>query len=688
MLLLVMPTAISCKKDVDKQSLSNPAVQESSWSIEVDEPTQQFRGIYKKARSLQKKKDFTGAYDLYNVLDENYGLLHDFVLYQRSEVAKNIPNEASVITDLKELIQKYPDSPLVDLATYSLGQAYIRISDDINARKYFAETIKKYPHSDYAIASEYYLGELNAKTDETKAQAIENFRSYLKEAPDGKFAVNCADGLLKLVDASTLSSTDKQFIGLAYFHGGNYSSAIKYLKPVFNEHTWYALGKSYQLTGNKTEAINIFSKALNSYQGLDPEEIDNAVKATAVMKGSGFDAWNYTQKMYPKYADIALYFKAKKLYHNEALTYYRQVVEKFPDSRYAPESNWAIFWENYNKGNYEEAIKQARFHSKNYPDSKSLSRIVFWAGKAYEKKGDKNTAIAIYEKLIDNVQGDYYSYRAEGRLNELKYGKTDNMWKTEPTGYYYETTWQPPLPVTYKHIANKYSDKAAELIYLDDLESAKYLFKDNMEPLLEGYFHLKDGLISRSIVIIRENQNKHIINPPGNEKSWELLYPLHYSTIIKDNAYKNRLDPLLVQALAREESYFNPQALSSSNAKGLMQLIPSTAQAVANWEKLKSFSQYDLFKPEVNVRLGTRYLKYTHDTFNGNSMLAVASYNGGPGNVNKWIRTIPNADWDQFVENIPLDETRNYVRKVFRSYWAYREIYSGKPVLISKNKTQ
>ena len=325
---------------------------------------------------------------------------------------------------------------------------------------------------------------------------------------------------------------------------------------------------------------------------------------------------------------------------------------------------------------YDSAIAFGKNHVKKYPESKSTSRIVFWVAKAYERKGEKANAIKVYERLANKFLGDYYAYRATGRLNELKHNRTDKKWNTIPQGYSYNISWDSPMPESLEEISKQYGNKVAELLYLDDVDGASQILKDKANGRMQSYFNLRNGLNSRAIVVLRDNQTEEILLPPGQVKAWELLYPLHFSSIIKSNASKNSIDPLLVQALTREESYFNPQAVSCSNAKGLMQLMPATASSVAKWEKLPSFSQLDLFKPEVNIRLGSRYLGYTHKSFNGDSMLAVAAYNGGPGNVNKWLKTISKDDLDQFVENIPLDETRNYVRKVFRSYWAYRDIYA------------
>lgn len=677
LIILSIPTfAISCKKaGTNDLSKANAFEHKSTWKANVDENTNQLRKIYKKARDLENAKDYKTAYDLYNALDPSYGALIDFVLFHRAEVAKQIPDEASVIKDLKTIIEKYPDSPIVDLATYSLGQSYVRIKDDENAKKYFEQTIKQFPKTNYAIASEYYLGELCAKQPKELQQAIKYFAAYLKEAPDGSFSVNSAEALIKLVGTDKLTDEENQLIGLAYYHGGYYSSAINFLKNDFNESTWYALGKSYQITGQTQLAIDTFSRALNTFSKINPEEVDNAFKATALIKGNDVEAWEYCEKIFPNYADIGLYFKAQKVYDYQGKNLYKEIVTRFPNSRYAPEASWVVFWDLFNSGHYKEAIEHGRNHLKAYPTAQSSPRIVYWVGKAYERLAQKNNAITVYERLISHFPNNYYSYRADERLNELKYKKSDNLWKTIPAGYHYNSDWSPPLPIPYEEIANTFGDKLAELMYLDDIESANYILRKDLDPRIESYFQLRQGLKSKSIVVLRDKQQDFLKTLPGDEKAWELLYPLHFSDLIKINATKYTLDPLLVQALTREESYFNPQAISSSSAKGLMQLIPSTAQAVANWEKLPGFSQFDLFKPEINIRLGTRYLKYTHEKFAGNSMLAVAAYNGGPGNVSRWLGSISTDDWDQFVENIPLTETRNYVKKVFTSYWSYREIY-------------
>jgi soluble lytic murein transglycosylase len=123
----------------------------------------------------------------------------------------------------------------------------------------------------------------------------------------------------------------------------------------------------------------------------------------------------------------------------------------------------------------------------------------------------------------------------------------------------------------------------------------------------------------------------------------------------------------------RQESRFEPRIKSVVGATGLMQLMPETAAEVAAQVKLQ---KYQLENPDDNIRLGTWYLNSTHQTYQGNSMLAIASYNAGPGSVSQWLQTLNIQDADVFVETIPFDETQGYVKSVLENYWNYTRLYS------------
>ncbi|HEY9875159.1 MAG TPA: lytic transglycosylase domain-containing protein, partial [Candidatus Obscuribacterales bacterium] len=154
---------------------------------------------------------------------------------------------------------------------------------------------------------------------------------------------------------------------------------------------------------------------------------------------------------------------------------------------------------------------------------------------------------------------------------------------------------------------------------------------------------------------------------------WHALYPFPYMDLIKTWSEKRQLNPLLVVGLIRQESRFEPRIRSIAGAAGLMQLIPTTAASEA---KTNNLDKYALENPKDNIQLGTAYLDTTHRHYNNNSMLAVASYNAGPGNVSKWLKERGSLDSDQFVESIPFEETKGYVKNVFGNYWNYLRLYN------------
>ena len=127
----------------------------------------------------------------------------------------------------------------------------------------------------------------------------------------------------------------------------------------------------------------------------------------------------------------------------------------------------------------------------------------------------------------------------------------------------------------------------------------------------------------------------------------------------------------------RTESSYNTKAVSGVGARGLIQIMPATGRRIANHLNVANFSSEDLNEPGVNVRFAAWYFKFLRDHFKGNEALAIAAYNAGPEAVGRWIRQNPQLVVDEFLENIPFDETWAYVKKVIYAKDMYLRIYSG-----------
>jgi soluble lytic murein transglycosylase len=161
----------------------------------------------------------------------------------------------------------------------------------------------------------------------------------------------------------------------------------------------------------------------------------------------------------------------------------------------------------------------------------------------------------------------------------------------------------------------------------------------------------------------------------GGKWFMRFLYPLHYADTIKIEADRNGLDPMLVQAVVRVESRFNPSAKSSKGAIGLMQLMPETADWIAEKKGEHLPNTEELFKPEVNIRLGVSYLKDLLQEFDDSIPTALAAYNAGRGNVRRWLDV---KVWDgkpETLNNIPFPETRSYLERIYADWDWYHKLY-------------
>jgi soluble lytic murein transglycosylase len=156
---------------------------------------------------------------------------------------------------------------------------------------------------------------------------------------------------------------------------------------------------------------------------------------------------------------------------------------------------------------------------------------------------------------------------------------------------------------------------------------------------------------------------------------WHLLFPRPYWDDLVADAQKNGLDPYLVASLIRQESEFNPGAVSRANAYGLMQLLPSTARGMAKKEGIKKFNTGMLLDPAINLQLGTANLHAVLGRFGGQQEYALAAYNAGDVPVRQWLEGGVYKDVPEFVESIPYTETRDYVQAIVRNREMYKALY-------------
>jgi soluble lytic murein transglycosylase len=164
---------------------------------------------------------------------------------------------------------------------------------------------------------------------------------------------------------------------------------------------------------------------------------------------------------------------------------------------------------------------------------------------------------------------------------------------------------------------------------------------------------------------------------PLGEAVREITLPLRHEDIIRQQARDKGLDPALIAAVIYTESRFRDGQTSHAGAQGLMQITPATAQEIARKSGGTEFEIRDLSTAQVNISYGSWYLRYLLGRYAGNETLALAAYNGGEGNVDRWIDEAQQRERDLTIGEIPFPETRHYVRAVHDAHVQYRRSYAG-----------
>ncbi|MBN2693055.1 lytic transglycosylase domain-containing protein, partial [bacterium] len=199
---------------------------------------------------------------------------------------------------------------------------------------------------------------------------------------------------------------------------------------------------------------------------------------------------------------------------------------------------------------------------------------------------------------------------------------------------------------------------------------------DNMKMLLAKLYKLEEN-DTYAHWILHKGLNDNSYPSEDNFDYWSISFPIPFEKEVKESLKKLSIPEPLVYSIMRQESAFNPKAQSFSNAYGLMQLLYSTARVVKKGTNLKLYSYWSLFNPEINIPLGSTYLQNLMELFNNNLVYSSASYNAGEKRVEKWVKNFGNLPIDEFIENIPINQTRDYVKKVLTGYIAYEYLYQN-----------
>ncbi len=397
------------------------------------------------------------------------------------------------------------------------------------------------------------------------------------------------------------------------------------------------------------------------------------------------------------FADDGLFFAADSFLRagqlDEGVESLIELVNRYPTADFAPEALFKLFWVARGESQLDDAndyLAEIEHRWANADDSGELERAGYWRARIAEAQDRKNDAVALYAEIAREHPASYYGLISREKVDALD-PKVSETLRSETAA---PPTATDSFPLYAGPVAkDPQFQSAVELLRLGLTELVP------MEILSVDRTNLPGDslrLMVQVLALANEPRAAHGMTrlwlrrdlsgriSPENRSIWEIAYPNVFRDLVEASSESaDQLDPDLLQALMREESALDPKALSWAGALGLCQLMPATAAEVAGQLKLRHPTTAALLEPELNIQLGAKYLSGLVTRMKGAKPFALASYNAGESAVNRWRRANGDADVAEWVENIPLQETRNYVKRVLRSYATYKLLYA--PTDIAKS---
>jgi soluble lytic murein transglycosylase len=340
----------------------------------------------------------------------------------------------------------------------------------------------------------------------------------------------------------------------------------------------------------------------------------------------------------------------------EARTSYMRVAERYPNADVAPEARWRAGWVRYLAGDMGRAEQTFAGIAAR---SARRARVAgeYWRARALERLGRKREAQEQLAHVAEHHPTSYYAGLADERLGR-------NAAATPPppadAG---AATFPANLPGAHAERARLLAGLGFRHFARLELDAVDRSSAPRRE-LLQAYHAV--GAVDVALRLA------HAMRPRTGGPFREYLYPLGYWDTVRPAADARGIDPLLVLAVIRQESLFDPEALSPAGARGLMQLMPVTARRIGG-----DAAALRLEDPSNNVRLGVALLAQLIDHYGGSLVKALAAYNGGEDAVAKWEHRYAGRQPDEFVELISFRETRDYVKAVLRNHRVYRRLYAA-----------
>ncbi|HET6935392.1 MAG TPA: transglycosylase SLT domain-containing protein [Candidatus Angelobacter sp.] len=636
-------------------------------------------------------KDYVKAREAWAHSDSLAPILGDYLEYLRASAYQGEGNQQEVVKTLQGFDEKYPDSLNLHDANLLYANALIGTGKPEQAIAYLEKhRAPASPDTEFALASAY-------QAEGMKVQAADTLRRIYFEMPVSDQAALAASMLQSMGEPQPAGSFDQRHTrtellmkSRRYQDAANELSLLIEQAPPEKLSTLQAeFATALYRSRRRDDAQRLFEAILQGQNSTvdakaqalyflaeisrDKDDKDKHGDYVSQLRTLAPDS-NWLQEALLSAGNMYML----KNDFDTGSKFYAEIFQRQPKGRFSPYAHWKTAWLTYRTGKKEEAARLFDEQLELYPASAEVPAALYWRGRLAEEEGNQPVARAYYQKLSENYRFFYYANLGRDRLVKLGFeniGDPAVLDKLPPLAAL-PRDWEPPQDNVRIQKAQLLANGALYDFAVKEVQAASPGSPPWEAKLLAdvyadqgSYIHAIEAL-KRAVPAYFSAELSQIPRPV-----WEGLFPRPFWEDLRKNALINHLDPYVVASLIRQESEFNPLAISRANAMGLMQLLPNVGKGVAREMRIHHFSSDNLLVANTNLQLGTRYFKHMVDHYDGQVEYALAAYNAGEDRVDEWRKNGNFHDVQEFVESIPFTETREYVQAIMRNAVLYKLLY-------------
>jgi soluble lytic murein transglycosylase len=613
--------------------------------------------------------------------------LADYADFLGAEANHQAGNEQAAEAQLSGFATRYPDSIFLAQLPELEANVLLTLNNAADAQRVLTAGSASANRAGYQLAQ----GQVAAALGQTD-QAEQIFKKLLLGHPLGAEAQTARARLTAMGAESTLSVTELRSLGDAYYNAGHYADADEQYHALMRKsgldtatRNGFAVDaaacelKLKKLTTPQAQALadtadEHGARRLYLLMELARERNDAEEQQSIVTQLE--TNFPHSQWLAEALLSSGNMYMLKRDYPT-AVKYYGYLATHFPENTNAAAAHWRAGWLSYRQGLYADAARLFDEQIKLYPTDKETVAAIYWRGRLYESQDHKPAdAVTNYRAIVRAYQHFFYAQMARQRLTTLGDAQAVSQPQLDRIQAPLVPVLQESFPEDSPHLAKAKLLANAGLNDYIAAEIAADPDSSSWSALAEAQIYASYGETYRAMRALKKALPYAASAPIKSIPLayWHILFPKAWWDTIKTESAKNNLDPYLVASLIRQESEFNPSVVSYANAYGLMQLLPSTGKQMAKEEGIAHFETFQLLDPEMNIRLGCRYLRQMLDKLGGVPEYALAAYNAGDYRVVDWEAAGPYSGIDEFVESIPFTQTREYVQAILRNEETYKAI--------------